>query len=96
MKTAPKNLAASVRDRLKALAVKRGENFNLLLVRYGIERLLYRISASSQKHQFVLKGAMLFTAWEGFQHRETRDLDLMGFGESSIDNLVKVFQSQNS
>ena len=93
MKTAPKNLAASVRDRLKALAVQRRENFDLLLVRYGIERLLYRISASSQKHQFVLKGAMLFTAWEGFQHRETRDLDLMGFGESSIESLVKVFQS---
>lgn len=93
MKTPPKNLAASVRDRLKALAVQRVENFDLVLVRYGIERLLYRLSQSPLKNQFVLKGAMLFTAWEGFQHRETRDLDLMGFGENSLESLVKAFES---
>lgn len=93
MKKPPVNVAASVRDRLKALAVKRGENFDLILVRYGIERLLYRLSVSPLRKNFVLKGAMLFIAWEGIQHRETRDLDLMGYGESTVEKLIETFRA---
>ena len=43
----PKNLAHSVRDRLLTLANARGEQFNFVLVRYALERLLYRLSKSS-------------------------------------------------
>jgi len=32
---------------------------------------------------FVLKGAALFTLWTGHPHRATRDVDLLGFGDSS-------------
>lgn len=91
MKPPPKNLAASVRDRLKQRARERGESFDLVLVRYGIERLLYRLSRSPLRRRFVLKGAMLFTAWEGFLHRETRDLDLMGFGTGTPAELAEAF-----
>ncbi len=87
------NVGASVRDRLKALAVKRQESFDLVLVRYGIERLLYRLSQSPSRRDFVLKGAMLFMAWEGMQHRETRDLDLTGFGEPSPEKLIEAFKT---
>jgi Nucleotidyl transferase AbiEii toxin, Type IV TA system len=93
MKSTPGNMAASVRDRLKALARTRGENFDLMLVRYGIERLLYRLSRSPWQKNYVLKGAMLFTVWEGALHRETRDLDLIGFGDSSVDGLVENFRA---
>lgn len=55
-----KNMAASVRDRLLHVARERGEDFQLLLTRYGLERLMYRLSISPYRDQFVLKGAMLF------------------------------------
>lgn len=86
-----RNVAASVRDRLKQIADKTGEDFNLLLTRYAIERLLFRLSESKHKKRFVLKGAMLFALWNETPHRVTRDLDLLGFGESSIEELKTVF-----
>ena len=86
-----KNVAASVRDRLKKIADKSGEDFNGLLIRYAIERLLFRLSKSKHKKRFVLKGAMLFALWKETPHRVTRDLDLLGFGESSTEELQKVF-----
>jgi hypothetical protein len=42
--TQPQYLAASVRQRLLNLAQSQKENFNLVLTRYGIERLLYRLT----------------------------------------------------
>ena len=58
--TASPNTAASVKQRLLNLARKRGVEFNQLLTWYGIERLLFRLSRSSHRGHFVLKGAMLF------------------------------------
>jgi hypothetical protein len=92
MSAEPKNLAASVKARLQNVAARRGEDFNLLLLRYGIERLLYRLSQSPYAGQFLLKGAMLFVVWDERTHRPTRDLDLLGFGPSEKEDLVKVFQ----
>ena len=66
----PKNLAASVKARLLTLARSRGETFNDLLTRYGIERLLYRLGRSSQADQFLLKGAMLFVLWDSLSAAE--------------------------
>jgi hypothetical protein len=89
----PKNTAASVRQRLLNLSRQSGEDFQFLLTRYGVERLLYRLSCSEHAPRFVLKGAMLFTLWTGEFHRPTRDLDLLGFGDSSPEGLSGVFQS---
>ncbi len=47
-----KNTAASVRDRLLALARERGEDFQLLLTRYALERLLYRLGKSSYRDRY--------------------------------------------
>lgn len=86
-----KNVAASVRERLKKISDKSSEDYGLLLVRYTIERLLFRLSKSKYKKRFVLKGAMLFVIWNETPHRITRDLDLLGFGGSSPEELRKVF-----
>jgi predicted nucleotidyltransferase component of viral defense system len=87
-----KNIAASVRERLYQLAQKRGEDVQLMLTRYGLERLLYRLGQSSYRDRFVLKGAMLFSLWGGEMYRATRDVDFLGFGDSSIREIEKVFR----
>jgi hypothetical protein len=88
----PKNIAASVKARLQNVASKRGDDFNLLLLRYGIERLLFRLSQSPYADRFLLKGAMLFVVWDEKTHRPTRDLDLLGFGPSEKVDLIRIFQ----
>jgi predicted nucleotidyltransferase component of viral defense system len=88
----PTNLAASVGDRLRILARKHGEQLQNVLNRYGLERWLYRLCQSPHRERFVLKGAMLFTLWSEEPHRRTRDLDLLGFGASSIAEWEKIFQ----
>ncbi len=91
-KDKPRNLAASVRHRLTDLARKQGEDFQLVLTRYIIERLLYRLSRSPYRDQFILKGAMLFRVWINHIHRPTRDLDLLSRGEPSMNALAHVFR----
>lgn len=87
----PKNLAASVRQRLLNLAQARGEDFGLVLTRYGIERFLYRLAQSEYHDQFVLKGALLFELWTQRPYRPTRDLDLEGQGENSTARMKRLF-----
>ncbi|MGV3526243.1 MAG: nucleotidyl transferase AbiEii/AbiGii toxin family protein [Candidatus Sericytochromatia bacterium] len=87
-----KNSAASVKARLLNLAHQRSENFNHLLTRYMLERLLFRIGLSPYQEQFVVKGAVLFTIWSDNSHRPTKDLDLLGYGEPAIERLITVFQ----
>ncbi|MBI5443520.1 MAG: nucleotidyl transferase AbiEii/AbiGii toxin family protein [Deltaproteobacteria bacterium] len=86
------NPAASARARLLALARERGEDFQLLLTRYGLERFLYRLGRTDSAADFVLKGAMLFSLWSDAPHRATRDIDLLGFGEASAGRLIEVFR----
>ena len=84
-------MAQSVHQKLLNLRDKTGEQFNHLLMRYGLERLLYRLVASGHEQQFVLKGAMLFALWRDVPGRPTRDIDLLGFGEINHDRLRQVF-----
>ena len=68
------------------------QDFNFVLVRYALERLLYRISRSPHEAEFILKGAMLFTVWSKHAHRATKDLDLLGSGTPDLDRLAGVFR----
>ena len=68
---------------LLAIARDRKAEFNAILVQYAIERLLDRLSRSTEDRGFVLKGAMLFRVWTGKLHRPTRDVDFLGHGEAS-------------
>ena len=79
----PVNIAASVRARLLTLSKIRREAFTLTLVSYATERFLYRLSKSTHRDRFILKGAVLFAARIGEQYRPTRDLDLLGTGQAS-------------
>lgn len=87
------DIAASVRQRLLNLARNQGEDFQLVLTRFVLERLLYRLACSNYQDQFILKGAMLFSLWGGMPHRATRDIDLLGYGESEVPRLVQIFRS---
>ena len=87
----PRNLAASVRQRLFSLAQERREDFGLVLTRYGLERFLYRLAQSQYRDQFILKGALLFELWTHRPYRSTRDLDLEGQGEDSITRIKRLF-----
>lgn len=88
----PKDLAASVRQRLLNLAKEKGEEYNIILVRYALERFLYRISRSDWKDRFLLKGAMLFPIWFNISYRSTRDMDLLAFGDGSVSRILDVFK----
>jgi hypothetical protein len=74
LNSSPRNVAASIRQKLLNIATRNREDFGLILTRYGLERLLYRISQSRYRDHFVLKGAMLFQIWADAPHRPTRDL----------------------
>jgi hypothetical protein len=87
-----RNLAASVRTRLKQHSTANQQDFNLTLTRYGLERLLYRLSVSEHASNFLLKGALLFTLWYDVAHRPTRDADLLSFGPDDVDTAVNTFQ----
>jgi Nucleotidyl transferase AbiEii toxin, Type IV TA system len=76
----PKNLAASVRQKLLDLARSRNEDFGLILVKYGLERILYRLGRSKHRDTFVLKGALLFELWTKHTYRATRDADFLAGG----------------
>ena len=86
------DLAASVRARLLNIAKAEQTDFNAVLVRYALERFLYRLSQSAHADHFVLKGAMLFNLWYAMPHRPTRDVDLLGFGASDLDAIAQAFR----
>lgn len=86
------NLAASILARLLTLAKQRGDDYSLLLNRFGMERLLARVSTSPHADRFLLKGALLFALWYDTPHRPTRDADLLGFGPDDAANLIATFR----
>jgi Nucleotidyl transferase AbiEii toxin, Type IV TA system len=93
MSKPPRDIGASVRARLLTLSRDKGQPFDLLLTRYAIERLLYRLSVSAHRDRFVLKGAMLMTIWFDDPHRPTRDVDLLGYGDSAPEPMLEVFRN---
>jgi hypothetical protein len=88
----PKNLAASVNARLLAQARQSKQEFQLLLIRYGLERLMYRLSQSGHRDDFVMKGAMMFVVWTGEPYRATKDLDLLALQSASRARLQEIFR----
>ena len=87
MADTPKNIAASVRQRLLNLARTEGQAFDVVLVAFGLERLIYGLSLSSHRDRFVLKGSMLVTLWTKDTGRFTRDVDFLSFGAEDEETL---------
>ena len=88
----PANMGASVRTRLQNLARERNQPFQVLLTRFVLERLLYRLSTTQHHDRFVLKGAMLLTSWFTDPLRPTQDLDLLGYGNSDAGAMLAIFR----
>lgn len=80
----------SIRQRLLNHAREHGEEFQLTLDRYAVERLLYRLSVSRHRNDFLLKGAMLFRLWLDHGHRPTRDADFLGFGRPDAGRIEAI------
>lgn len=89
----PANVAASVRARLTNIAQRQGDVVDRVFLRYAIERLLYRLSRSTYRDQFILKGAMLFSLWAPLPYRSTGDLDLLGQGDPAPERLAAIFKA---
>jgi hypothetical protein len=87
------NTGASVRARLLDRARSEKSDFQILLTRYAIERLLYRLSVSPHRDRFVLKGAMLFVTWLADPFRPTRDLDLLCYGDDDAGAIAETFRA---
>lgn len=83
--------AQSVMTRLNTYAKKRNLPPHYVLARFGVERLLYRLSKTPEINQFVLKGATLMPLWLGDAARPTRDVDLAGYGTISEKSLRSLF-----
>jgi predicted nucleotidyltransferase component of viral defense system len=84
------NVAASVRQRLLNQAHAENRPFDEFLQRFALERFLYRLAQSPYARQFVLKGALMLSVWQGAFSRPTRDVDLLGHLASSVEHLVTV------
>lgn len=93
MKDKPTSLHVSVLARLRNVARAKNSDYQLILRRYAIERLLHRLSISPRRDQFILKGAMLFTAWLEDPFRPTQDLDLLGRGDPTTSSIEIAFRA---
>lgn len=78
-----KNIAASVRARLMNVAKMSNRDFDAVLLQYFQERFLYRLSISPYRQQLILKGALMFLAYEMTLLRTTRDIDFLGSATSN-------------
>ena len=88
-----RNVGASVRARLLARARAEKTDYQILLTRYALERLLYRLSVSVHRDRFILKGALLFVTWLDDPFRPTRDLDLLGYGANNAEAMTDAFRA---
>jgi hypothetical protein len=94
--TAASSLSASIHQRLLNKAAAENRPINELLQYYANERFLYRLGLSLYSKQFVLKGALVFLAWQAPFTRPTRDMDFLGFTENSVENLVQIVREINN
>jgi Nucleotidyl transferase AbiEii toxin, Type IV TA system len=90
--TSKANPGASIRARLLNRARADGVEFEQMLTRFALERMLYRLSVSRYRDQFLLKGALLFDLWFDEPHRPTRDADFLGIGSADPRRLAAVFR----
>ena len=88
-----KNYGKSVKTKLLNLMNSSGYKYMYLLARYFNERLLYRVSVSPYRENFLLKGGSLLYAFNGLGTRPTIDIDFMAQRISrDREHLEKVFR----
>ena len=87
------NIAESTKAKLKNKAVRDNRSYDEVLTIYGLERMLYRLSISSCKQHFILKGGvLLYALYQGNYMRGTADVDFLGYNVSNqIDDIMTLF-----
>jgi predicted nucleotidyltransferase component of viral defense system len=85
-----RDIGASVRQRLLNKSRTQGRPFQELLQYFAMERFLYRLAKSPYSDRFVLKGALLLTAWRAPQSRPTMDIDLEGRVNNQLDHIKEI------
>ena len=88
-----RNIGASVRQRLLNKSRAQGRPFQELLQYFVMERFLYRLAESPVSDHFVLKGALLLTAWQAPVSRPTMDIDLAGQTNNELDHISELVRS---
>ena len=88
----PKNVAASIHQRLLNEARRAGRPFNELLQYFAMERFLYRLSVSPHAGKFLLKGAMMLRVWGVPLSRPTKDIDLLGRTANEPEQIAGVMR----
>jgi len=86
------NFAASVHQRLLNKAKESSRPFNEILQYFAIERFIYRLSKSSHADRFILKGALMFSAWCAPASRPTMDIDLLGKIDNRLDTITAAMK----
>lgn len=84
------NIPASIRARLQNKAKETNRPFAEILQYYGMERFLYRFGQSKFADKFVLKGALLFTAWQIPERRTTLDIDFLARYDNQVASIEAV------
>ncbi len=88
-----KAMVTSVHQRLKNIARAAGRDFNAIQIQYIQERFLYRLSKSVYKNAFILKGALLFIAYNIPTLRPTKDIDFLGNEVTNdLDGLKEIIK----
>lgn len=94
MRNEVRNMDASVKARLKNIAKEYKKTFNLILQLYMQERLLYRLSVSEYKDNFILKGGLFLFSMTGFTGRPTRDIDFLAYQISNdMESIKEIFKN---
>lgn len=88
----PRNISASVRQRLLNRAKNERRPFSELLQYYAMERFLYRLSQSPHADRFILKGALMLRAWRSPEFRPTMDIDMLGRTSNEENSIIAQIQ----
>ncbi len=88
-----KNYGKSIRSKLLNIAKDENIYYQTVLTRYFQERLIYRMSQTSYRQNFYLKGGALMYAHEKFAARPTLDIDFLGNNISNNgERIVAAFR----
>jgi len=85
-----RDIGASVRQRLLNKSRTQGRPFQELIQYFAMERFLYLLAKSPYSDRFVLKGALLLTAWRAPQSRPTMDIELAGRVDNQLDHIKEI------
>lgn len=88
-----KNIPASILARLRNQSEIMERPFAEILQYFVMERFLYRLSKTKYAEKFILKGGLLFYAWNLSLRRATRDIDFRGYVSSDSRNLLKIINA---